>query len=413
MQPEHFQGFAYVFEAMLKADKREGELHFKSVLKDLGVDHIQNMSNIRDSVISESRTDWLVDQLRKEKIRKSILSIAEKLKLNVGSHDPNELIGYLKDHLDELMQTETIKTIDPSQDFEDFIDHLKQSKANPQGSVGLLTGLLDLDSITSGWQKQDLIVCGGRTSMGKSAFALANVINLARNGQKCLYFSLEMSKRQVYARLAASAYGMPLSLFRGGLITDKSIEKLEEREAWWNNVMVDDTRAVSADYIAERMWEIKQQYGLDFVVVDYLQDIKETGETTDNQGSALARICRKLRKAAQECDVPVMGMSQVSRDVEKRTDKRPNNSDLSGSTGIETSADVILLLYRDEYYNAGTKEPNIIEAIITKHRNGSLGLVKLYYDKSTQQIKPLAEVGFTTTYQRTLSTKKANVRGLD
>lgn len=413
LKSEHFHDLGHVFDAMIKAEKRDGELHLKSVIKDLGVDHIQTINHIRDAVISEHRTEWLVDQLRKEKIRKSIMNIADKLRLNAGSQDPNELINFLKDHLDELMNQETIKVIDPMQDYEDFLEHLKQAKHNPASCAGLLTGLMDLDVITSGWQKQDLIVCGGRTSMGKSAFALQNVLNLAKNGHKCLYFSLEMSKRQVYSRLASSAYGMNLKLFRGGLITDEYIDLLEHRDDFWKNILVDDTRAVSADYIAERMWEVKQQYGIDFVVVDYLQDIKETGETTDNQGSALARICRKLRKAAQECDVPVMGMSQVSRDVEKRNDKRPNNADLSGSTGIETSADIILLLYRDEYYNPSSKEPNIVEVLITKHRNGALGLVKLFYDKSTQQIKPLAEIGFTSTYTRSASSEKTKFRRSD
>lgn len=409
---DHFLDYGFLFDAMKKAAKRDGELHLKSVLKDIGTDHIIMINNIREAVVSEHRTTWLVDQLRKEKIRKSIMEIADRLKLNAGNHDPNELIGFLKDHLDDLMKNETVKLIDPEHDFDEFVSKLKEQKVNPVAD-GCLTGLMDLDSITSGWQKQDLIVCGGRTSMGKSAFALQNVLNLAKNGQKCLYFSLEMSKRQVYARLAASAYNVNLKQFRNGLLTEETISALEQRDPFWMNILIDDTRAVSADYIAEKMYEIKHQYGLDFVVVDYLQDIKETGETTDNTGSALARICRKLRKAAQECDVPVMAMSQIVRDVEKRNDKRPNNSDLSGSTGIETSADLILLMYRDEYYNPNTREPNVIELLITKHRNGALGLVKLYYDKSTQRIRPLSEVGFTSSHTKPASRQKANVGAVD
>lgn len=394
---------------MLKCEKRIGELNFKAVLKDLGAEHINVMTSIREAVISEGRTDYCVEILKKERTKKEIILIAEKLKLSVSDYDPTELVNRLKEHLDDLTIRDTPIHIDPEKDYEEFLNSVIQGKANPANFEGLLVGLVDLDVITSGWQKQDLIVIAGRTSMGKSAFALSNVLALAQKGYKCLYFSLEMSKRQVYARLAASAYGIPLKAFRVG-ISDESIARLEQRDPFWQNIYVDDTRAVTADYIADRMSEIKNRQGLDFVVVDYLQDIREVGETHDNQGSALARICRKLRKAAQDADVPVMGMSQVSRDVEKRNDKRPSNSDLSGSTGIETSADLIGILYRDEYYNSDTKEPNVIELIITKHRNGSLGLVKFYYDKSTQQIKLLSEIGFTSDRKPTASGKKDHRR---
>lgn len=412
MVPDHFNDLGYIFTGMLRCEKRIGELNFKAVLKDLGAEQIGPMTSCIDAVISEARTDYLVEVLRKERTKKEIILIAEKLKVSISDYDPTELVNRLKDHLEDLTSRDTPVHIDPQKDYEDFLDSVIQGKANPKEYEGLLVGLVDLDAITAGWQKQDLIVIAGRTSMGKSAFAIANVIALAQKGYKCLYFSLEMSKRQVYARLAASVYGIPLKAFRAG-ISDESISKLKQRDPFWLNIFVDDTRAVTADYICDRMNEIKNRYGLDFVVVDYLQDIKEAGELNDNQGSSLARICRKLRKGAQDCNVPVMGMSQVSRDVEKRNDKRPNNSDLSGSTGIETSADLIGILYRDEYYNSDTAEPNVIELIITKHRNGSLGLVKFFYDKTTQQIRLLSEVGFSSPRSSLTSTKKANQRRLD
>lgn len=412
MQPDHFGSLSNVFEIMQKAYKRDGELHLKSVIKDLGIEHIALINTIRESVISEHRTEWLVNQLRKQKQRKILIELGDRLKLVASNNgEPDQVIGYLKDHLSELLRSDFVVSIDPVRDYNEFVEKVILSK-NVTHS-GLITGLIDLDAITGGWQKQDLIVIGGRTSMGKTAFALNNILSLAQNGQKCLYFSLEMSKHQMYSRLASSAYQVNLRHFRSGQVTDEVIEKLEKREDWWKNILIDDTRAVTADYIADKMYEVKQQFGLDLVVVDYLQDIKEIGETNDHQGSALARICRKLRKAAQECDVPVLAMSQIVRDVEKRNDKRPNNSDLSGSTGIETSADLIILLYRDEYYDPNTKEPNIIELLITKHRNGSLGLVKLFYDKQTQRIKPLSEIGFTTSHPRVVSSKKANFRTID
>ncbi|CAB4128202.1 DnaB Replicative DNA helicase [uncultured Caudovirales phage] len=384
--PDHFSEFGFVFQAMLDSERRYGELNFRSVAKDIGSEHLQGLVNIRDASISEGRTDHLVEQLKKFKTRKDIIQIADKLKSSVTEFDPTDLINKLKNHLDELIVQDYPSNLDPERDYEDFIQSMIQMKNNPTEHMGLLTGLQDLDFITKGWQRSDFIVIAGRTSMGKSAFALQNVLALAKDF-KCLYFSLEMSKKQVYARLVSSHYDIQLNSLRSGAISDEAIKKLEQRDSLFKNIMIDDTRAVTADYIAEKMMEVKHSHGLDFVVVDYLQDIKEVGETNDNTGSALARICRKLRKAAHECDVALMGMSQVSREVEKRNDKRPNNSDLSGSTGIETSADVIGILYRDEYYNPDTKEPNVIDLIITKHRNGALGLVKMQYEKSIQRIR--------------------------
>jgi len=156
------------------------------------------------------------------------------------------------------------------------------------------------------------------------------------------------------------------------------------------SIYVDDTRGVTADYIADVMRRLKRTQGLDFVVVDYLQDVKEPGEQNDNSGSALARVCRKLRAAAQQCDCHVMGLSQIARTVESRTDKRPTNADLSGSTGIETSADVIALLYREDYYDPNTDKKNILEVNFTKQRNGKLGKVELYYDRDCQKISDIA-----------------------
>lgn len=413
LKPEHFLSYENVYRTMQRCFKREGELQLKSVIKDLGAECIPIINAIRDSVVSEARTDWLVDELRIHRTKNEIIAIADRIKMLIPDHDPNELISKLKDHLEDLVSRDTKISIDPEKDYEDFIQTCIRGKENPADFEGLLLGFSDLDLITSGWQKQDFIVIGGRTSMGKSAFGLANVLMLAKNGHKCLYFSLEMSKQQVYARLAASAYNIPLKSFRVGAISEDSISRLEQRDTFWKNIMIDDTRAVTADYIADRMMEVKTHYGLQFVIVDYLQDIKEAGEQNDNQGSSLARICRKLRKSAQDVDVPVMAMSQIGRDTEKRNDKRPNNSDLSGSTGIETSADVIGLLYRDEYYNPDTAEPNVIELMITKHRNGALGLVKFYYDKSTQQIRLLSEVGFSSPRPNPSSAKKTNQRRLD
>lgn len=414
LKPEHFGNYGFVYKAIQTVYDREKRVDTRSVIHQLGAEHAMMISNIRQSVIGENRLSLLVDIVKKTYARKQVLNLLAKMKFQVSETDPNELLHDLQIHIEDLIKETATCEIDPKKDFEDFLFRLIDTKESPDKYAGLLTTTIDLDRLTGGWQRTDLIVIGGRTSMGKSAFALSNVLALAKTGAKCAIFSLEMSKHQVYARMAAAEYDIPLHTFKNAMISDESIARISNRESWWYNILIDDTRAVTADYIAERMLAMKKRFGLDFVVVDYLQDIRENGEHNDNTGSALSRICRKLRKAAQECDVALMAMSQVSRDAEKRNaDKRPANSDLSGSTGIETSADFIGLLYREDYYNPDTENKNVLELNITKHRNGALGLVKFFYDKDNQRIRALSDVGFTTSHTKTISRKETDRRRSD
>lgn len=402
-EPDHFGSLANVFYAMQKVFSRDGEISTKAVMREVGAEHFETIQRIKDSAISDNRTDWLVERVKREKARRDLIRLSDRIKISAFNDDPSAIIQEAIQAMQELTIESGVTLFDPTKDYEDFITRTLEIRANPAGTSGLITGSIDLDRLTNGWQRTDLIVIGARTSIGKSAFALSNIVSLAQSGYKCAVFSLEMSKAQVYARMAACAYSIPLFRFRDGGITEEQVSKLLKREPWWNNIVVDDTRGVTADHIGETMLRIKKEFGLDFVVVDYLQDIREIGEHNDNQGSALARICRKLRKSAQECDVAIMAMSQVSREVEKRNDKRPSNSDLSGSTGIETSADLIGLLYREDYYNPETVDQNILELNITKHRNGSLGTIKFYYDRVTQQIRALQRevpYGFNTARKK-------------
>jgi len=165
---------------------------------------------------------------------------------------------------------------------------------------------------------------------------------------------------------------------------------MKRQKEFMRKIYIDDTRAVSADYITDSMRRLKRTRGIDCVMVDYIQDVKEIGESNDNGGSALARICRKLRKGAQEMDVALVGLSQVNRSVEERADKHPMPSDLTGSAGIESSADVIALLYREDYYKADSEKKDILEINFAKQRNGEVGKIELKYNRKYQQVRSLS-----------------------
>ncbi|AFC32167.1 replicative DNA helicase [Paenibacillus mucilaginosus 3016] len=267
-----------------------------------------------------------------------------------------------------------------------WFENLLLRKQNPKIAFGILTGWEKLDQMTLGFQRSNLIVVGARTSMGKSAFANEIKVRASSRGNRVADFSLEMTIEQIYNRMASSMCGIPLQAIRIGNLTDFQIGQIADKLDEFAKIPIDDSRGVTTEYITSEMRRMKRQEGLDLVVVDYLQEINETAEQNDNGGSALHRVCQKLRAAAKDCDCAVIGLSQVKQDVDSRANKRPMVSDLSGSAAIAAVADDIILLYRDEYYNPETSDKGILEVNVAKQRNGPTGTVKLNYDKDTQKI---------------------------
>lgn len=260
--------------------------------------------------------------------------------------------------------------------------------ADPKSAWGMVTGWEELDAITLGWQRSDLIVVGGRTSVGKTAFALENLIRLYHAGYKVAMFSLEMSRRQVQNRIAGNLSGVPLSSIRTGSFSLDERDRLRAQSPFIQSIAIDDSRGVSADYIVGEMKRAKRLNGLDFVIIDYIQEVFEPHQAQDNTGSAFGRIARKLRKAAKDCDCAVMALSQLSREAEG---KKPKISDLSGSAGIESAADLIVLLHRDKQ-----ESPKMLEVQVAKQRNGSTDEVNMHYDTIRQRITGIRD-NFRTT----------------
>lgn len=371
---------------MLQVDSEEG-LTFKGLGVRCDIHQIKELHALRDTFISTRRINNLIKKAKEQHLATRLKNIAYRLQ-DVSATTANEALRELQKKAYELFTSDTDEIGDMDKEVESFVEWVEEITHDPSKAFGLITGISDMDRITTGWHRQDLIVVGARTSMGKSAFMIENVLRLHQAGYKCAIFSLEMSKKQIYFRMMANLMKVSLEVLRTGQLAKSLLPKLKTLSERLKGIYVDDSRGVDSEYIADVMRRLKRTQGLDFVVVDYLQDVKEQGETNDNAGSALGRVCRKLRTAAQECDVPIMALSQVTRAVEDRKDKRPGNADLSGSTGIETSADVIALLYRDDYYNPEAS-PGILEVNFTKQRNGKVGKVELYYDKTTQSIGPV------------------------
>lgn len=386
-EPELFGNVRWLYEIMRSVESEEG-FTYRGLINRLNADQIKLVQSLRQTAINEGRIPMLVQQAKKDLLSARLRGIASTLAYS--DDDPDDLLRELQEQANRLETSEFRNLSDTEKDVEDFIRYMESVAADPEQAYGLLTGISELDAITTGFHRQDFSVVGARTSMGKSAFMLQIALSLHQRGRKVAIYSLEMSKRQIYTRLMANLISIDAEVFKLGKAHPSYYEAMHKHKESLVGLYIDDTRGITSEYITDSMRRLKRTQGLDFTVVDYLQDVKEIGEANDNQGSALARVCRKLRKAAQEHDCHLMGLSQVARAAEHQQDKRPAVSDLSGSTGIETSADVIALLYRDDYYNPNSEKKGILEVNFTKQRNGKLGKVELYYDRSTQRIGSLA-----------------------
>jgi replicative DNA helicase len=262
-----------------------------------------------------------------------------------------------------------------------------------QEIAGLPSGFYDLDAMTGGFGRGDLVVVAGRPSMGKTAIA-TQVARHVANTEPVVIFSLEMSKEQLGNRLLSGESGVPSEKLRTGRIEANDWISLSNATAVLGSlpVVINDQKNITVSQMASIARQISiQKGGLGMVLVDYVQLM---GDSKDNRVQELSRITRQLKIMAGELNVPVVLLSQLSREVESRTNKRPTMSDLRESGSIEQDADLILMLYRDEYYNPSTPDRGIAEVIISKHRNGPTGTVKLLFDGEITQFKNLAQKGF-------------------
>jgi replicative DNA helicase len=263
-----------------------------------------------------------------------------------------------------------------------FLD-LKYKSLNPI-LPGLASGFYDLDSITQGFQKSDLIIIAGRPSMGKTAICLNMAINILKLYKyPVLFFSLEMSKEQLAYRLLSNEIEITNARLKKGQLDENDWIKLNKVIKCFSNLplFIDDTPNLSIQDIklkTQRIFFEQKMIGL--IIIDYLQLVENTSTYSDNRVEELSKITRSLKNIAREFKVPIIALSQLSRNVENRFNKRPILSDLKESGSIEQDADLVLMLYRDSYYNEIIKENDITELIIAKHRNGSIGKVKLSFD---------------------------------
>lgn len=254
-----------------------------------------------------------------------------------------------------------------------------------RGTTGLPSGLIDLDKMTAGFQKSDLIIIAARPSVGKTAFALNIAQNVGiRAKETVAIFSLEMSAKQLVQRMISAEGNIDGEKLKTGYFEAEDWEKMTRAIGILSdaNIFIDDTPGITVGEIRSKCRELKKEKGLGMILIDYLQLIRGNGRSGENRQQEVSEISRTLKEIARELEVPVIALSQLSRGVEQRQDKRPMMSDLRESGSIEQDADIVGFLYRDDYYDKQSEKKNIIEVIIAKQRNGPTGTVELAFMKN-------------------------------
>lgn len=257
-----------------------------------------------------------------------------------------------------------------------------QAISRLQGLTGVPTGFIELNRITNGLQKSELILLAARPAMGKTALALNIAQNAARRKKSVAVFSLEMSKAQLGVRLLSATSGVEAKKLNSGDLNDSETRDVLNAVGWIGDLplYVDDTAGLSVAGLRMKARRFKQEHGLDLIVVDYLQLMQSA--VRDNRVQEISEISRGLKLLARELDIPILALSQLNRSVEMRADKRPQLSDLRDSGSLEQDADIVMFLYRDEYYNRDDEtNANIAELIIAKNRNGATANIRMYFDK--------------------------------
>jgi replicative DNA helicase len=308
-----------------------------------------------------------------------ILDEAEQKIFNIGEEGSRMKQGF------QSMDTLVVELLDRVQEMAD----------NPNDITGVPTGFYDLDRMTSGLQPGDMVVLAARPSMGKTAFAINIAEHVALNeGLPVAVFSMEMGASQLAVRVVGSIGRIDQGHLRTGKLNDDEWPRLTEAIEKLRTVSlhIDETPGLTPSELRANARRLARQCGkLGLIVVDYLQLMSGSGSTGgDNRATELGEISRGLKMLAKELQCPVIALSQLNRSVEQRTDKRPMMSDLRESGAIEQDADIIMFIYRDDYYNKDSKDPGVAEIIIGKQRNGPTGTVRLAFLKNLTRFESLA-----------------------
>ena len=381
-----------IYEAILNLYNRAEPIDIitlKAELTSIGkfeqVGGIEYLAELPEKVPTTTNADKYIKIVEDKSMLRSLIKTANEIQ--ALGYDPMQEVEDIVDTAEKkifnLVQGKNQKGYTAVKDIlvESFA-LLEQLYNQKQHITGVPTGFADLDYKTAGLHNSDLILIAARPAMGKSAFAL-NIASYAavKTNVPVVIFSLEMSKEQMVNRILASEAMVDSNKIRTGKIEDEDWAKIAEATGILSEapIYIDDTPGISMTEIRAKCRKLKMEKNIGLVVIDYLQLIAGNSKRAGSREQEISEISRSLKILAKELNVPVIALSQLSRAPEQRPDHRPMLSDLRESGAIEQDADIVMFLYRDDYYNEETEKKNIAEVIIAKHRSGSVGTVELLW----------------------------------
>ena len=323
--------------------------------------------------------------VREKAVLRKLIKINEEIANTcyVGKEKLEDILAMTEKSVFDLLQTRSGGDFVPIRQVAlNVLEKIEVASRNQGAVTGIPTGFIDLDYKTSGMQPSDFILIAARPSMGKTAFVLNLVDYVAvKKNMPCMIFSLEMSKEQLVNRMLSMESNVDSQKLRTGSLTDSDWDAVVEGIGiiGGSKLIIDDTPGISITELRSKCRKMKLEYGLSMIIIDYLQLMSGSGKSGDNRQQEISEISRSLKALAREMNAPVVALSQLSRACETRQDHRPMLSDLRESGAIEQDADVVMFLYRDDYYNKDTDKPNVAEVISAKQRNGPIGTVELLW----------------------------------
>jgi len=391
LKPEHFGEYAIIYQAMKKLYEDNGAVDQVLLIGEL-YDELPSIGGLQ-VVTKIAKADTNVSNF--QAYEKELI---EHWQLNEIKRLQKREITSLDDAIEIKSKLDDLTTLEDDDEYnhqQELMDLHREIEEQTEGLSGYDTGFTDLNEYLDGLQEEDLIIIAARPSMGKTALALNLANNHALNKQRTIFFSLEMPKRQLQKRMISSIGKINGSRMRNpnARFNDEDWTKYHKALGIYGDykLHIYDKSGQTVEYIRSKVQQIRNDYPNDelLVVIDYLQLMRSSG-SHENRNIEVSEISRSLKELARDEKIPVVVLSQLSRGVEQRQDKRPMLSDLRDSGAVEQDADVVMFLFRDDYYNEGSEKENITEIIISKQRNGPIGTVELYFDKEHSRFMNLA-----------------------
>ncbi|WP_226654142.1 replicative DNA helicase [Pseudalkalibacillus hwajinpoensis] len=395
LQPEDFYRAAHqkIFSVMIDLSEKgepvdlvtvTSELQDLKILEEIG--GVSYLSDLANSVPTAANVEYYSKIVEEKSILRRLIRAATDIASD-GYAKENEIENLLSEAEKSIMEVSQRKNTGAFISIKDVLvtayDNIETLQNNTGDITGIPTGFSELDRMTAGFQRNDLIIVAARPSVGKTAFALNIAQNVAtKTDENVAIFSLEMGAEQLVMRMLCAEGNIDAQRLRTGGLTGDDWQKLTMAMGSLSNagIYIDDTPGIRVGDIRAKCRRLKQEKGLGMILIDYMQLIRGNG-SGENRQQEVSEISRSLKGIARELEVPLISLSQLSRGVESRQDKRPMMSDIRESGSIEQDADIVAFLYRDDYYDKESENKNIIEIIIAKQRNGPVGTVELAFVK--------------------------------